>query len=257
MRTRLLLIATVALASGGATFAYVSQAAERLIVTTPVVVPAAVIPPYAMISADDLTTKDVPRSLLSEPIYTEASQLIGKVSTVPLLPGSLIYHHFAVPAADFRLAADPALEVIAFPVSVPAAVGGEVRAGQLINIYRAVVSPSIASAVSQALISEGAAWDIQQLLDTQAAAAELLAGDVLVVAVQSGQGRRVGPDEAAASDERDRRDRQLPVEVITVAVPPDVAREIVRLVAEAQAHVQLWVSLAPLGGAVPVAEAQP
>ena len=244
MRTRILLIGVLSLAAAGAAWWYANQQFDRLVLTMSVVVPAQSIPPYTLIGPDMLTTKDVPRTLASEPIYAEAAQVAGKISTVPLAPGMLLYQSFAVPPEQFRLVSDPSLEVVAFPVSPSAAVGGEVRAGQRINIYRAVVDPSRFTALAQA---QQGLLDPVNLLAVNAAAVETLAGDVLVVAVQSGQGQRItesGSDAGSGSQPQ-------PLQIITVAVSPATAAKIVRLVAEGKASVELWVSLAPLAGTIP------
>ncbi len=243
MRTRIFLIGVVSLAAAVAAWWYANQQFDRLVLTMTVVVPAQAIPPYTLIGPDMLTTKDVPRTLASEPIYTEAAQVAGKISTVPLAPGMLLYQAFAVPPEQFRLVSDPSLEVVAFPVSPSAAVGGEVRAGQRINIYRAVVDPSRFTALAQA---QQGLLDPVNLLAASAAAVETLAGDVLVVAVQSGQGQRLvnaGSDGSGTQPQ--------PLQIITVAVSPATAAKIVQLVAEGKASVELWVSLAPLAGVIP------
>ncbi len=200
-----------------------------------VVAAAQPIPPYTLITADMLTEREMPEALRREPVYLRASEVVGKMASVPIPARGLIYHDFAVPAEDFRLTSDPALEVVSFPVRPEKAVGGQVRPGQRINIYRVAIS-SQATYVSP-----------EQALSSKAAEAQLLASKVLVVDVRTGQGE----PPAGSSMAQDSRARSGPTTIISVAVKPEVARAIIALVGETRGPYDLWVTLSPLDAEEP------
>lgn len=247
MRNRSLIVGLVAALAGVVVWVYSSSQFQQIVVTARAVTPAVRIPTYTVITPDMLTTRDVPRSMLSEPIYVDAKDLIGKIATADLAPNIIIYREFVVPMSEFRLTGDPSLEVVSFPVSPESAVGGQVRVGHLINIYRAIVSPDEITRLAQE-----SDLSIDALINIRAAAVELLAGDVPVVGVYSGTGAPAlsaespvsGADAASPA-----RTPGGPLQILTVAVRPETAPKIVQLVAEGKAQIELWVSLAPVGGA--------
>ncbi len=212
---------------------------NRLVATADIVVPAVPIAPYTRITADMLQGRAVPRPLLSEPIYQSADELVGKISTVPLIPREPVYRAYAVALAQFRLSPDPALEVVSFPVDPAQAVGGQVRPGSRINLYRAAVRRPTDSPATQAL---------SETLST----VDLLAPDVPVVDVRGTRGEPVRGDPASSekASSSSGQPQQVALQIVTVAVPPQVAAEIVGLAAEQKAGVQLWVSLAPVTATV-------
>ena len=226
----------LALASGYAAYTFSSQ----LMVTTEVTVPAVPIPPYTVITPDLLTTKAFPRPLLDEPVFHSARELLGRIATVRLEPGMLIYHAFAVSQSEFRLVGDPSLEVVSFPVDPAKAVGGQVQAGHRIHVYRAI---------SQGLPEGARDMTPQDLLALDLAAVEVLAEDVLVVDVRNSQGQPVQiPETDQEGTMPGSRSQNVPLQIVTVAASHQEAAEIVRLVAEGRAQVALWVSLSPLTG---------
>lgn len=233
------LVALLSLLSALGSGAYAYAEFDRLIASATVVVPAVSIPPYTLVTPGLLTTKEVPRPILNEDVYTSPEELAGRITTVPLAPGMLVYRAFAVDPAAFRLTDDPALEVVSFPVDPARAVGGQVRVGQWINVYRVALARP--DALGQALSAEA-------LLRERSAAAEVLAAAVPVVDVRSDRGERVtepiaDPRRSGASSANA---RTVPLQILTVAVPPEVARAIIALVVEERAEYALWVSLAPL-----------
>jgi len=249
MRTRIvtLLIGLLSLVAGAFAATYAYNQYNRLVATTDIVVPAAPVPPYTRITPDLLKVRLVPRPILQEPVYQTAEQLVGKISTVPLIPDEPVYLAYAVNLSQFRLSSDPQLEVVSFPVDPAQAVGGQVRAGSRVNIYRAAVRrPSEVAASSTPVIS------------TTLSTVEVLASYVHVVDVRGGRGEPVralgttGDPATATTNDTSRTSssgqtqQQVPLQIVTVAVPPEVAGKIVGLAAEQKAGVQLWVSLAPV-----------
>ena len=248
MRTRIvtLIIGLLSLAAGAFAATYAYNQYNRLVATADIVVPAALVPPYTRITPDLLKVRQVPRPLLQEPVYQTAEQLVGKISTVPLIPDEPVYLAYAVNLSQFRLSSDPQLEVVSFPVDPAQAVGGQVRAGSRVNIYRAAVRRPSDVAASPA-----------QAVTTTLSAVEVLASYVQVVDVRGGRGEPVralgttGDSAQATTNDASRtsssgQTQQVPLQIVTVAVPPEIAGKIVGLAAEQKAGVQLWVSLAPV-----------
>ncbi len=226
----LFVVAVISLLAAVSMWAFAWAQYDRVVATTPIVVPAEVIEPYTIITASMLEMKNLPRPLVDEPIYVARSEVMGKIATQKLLPGQLIYRHQAVRPAEFRLVDDPALEVVSFPVDPARAVGGQVKVGQRINIYRAARGklPPEASA--------------KELIHLTGAEVELLAESVQVVDVRTQKGEKAGEWDRSKGNARSVR----PLQIITVAVSPEVAREIVRLAVEEKGNYQLWVTLSPL-----------
>jgi hypothetical protein len=170
-----------------------------------------------------LAEKEFSRTLVNEPLYVREEELLGKISTVPLQPGQLVYRSQAVPQSTFRLTGDPTLEVLSFPVDPSRSVAGKIQIGQRITIYRLVaVRP-------QETVDTTAA----DLLAQDAAAVEVLAENVLVV-------------DTRPRAEREGEEWSTPAHILTVAVPHQIAANLVKLVGEQKAEYDLWVSLAPV-----------
>lgn len=257
MRTRIvtLIIGLLSLAAGAFAATYAYREYNRLVATADIVVPAAPVPPYTRITPDVLKVRQVPRPLLQEPVYQTAEQLVGKISTVPLIPDEPVYLAYAVSLAQFRLSSDPQLEVVSFPVDPAQAVGGQVRAGSRINIYRAAVRRPSEAAASSTPVGFG---ELSRAVSTTLSAVEVLASYVQVVDVRGGRGepvRALGTtgdpatattNDSARTSSTGQTQQQVPLQIVTVAVPPEVAGKIVGLAAEQKAGVQLWVSLTPV-----------
>lgn len=211
---------------------------ERLVATRHIPVAAVEIPPYTLISGEMVTLREMPRTLQFESIYLSPEMVVGKMSTIPIPRGALFYEEFALPPSEFRYVEDEYLEIISFPVDPAKAVGGQVRPFQRINIYR----------IARGTIDHGAPAEV--VIAQAGAAVEVLAEDVLVVDVRSTRGEPAGvsPEGNPSQLEREAAmgTRVLPLSILTVAVEPQVAGEITRLMGETQGQYDLWVSLAPL-----------
>lgn len=214
--------------------AYAKRQFERLVVTTSVVVPKVDIPAHTIVSRKLLAEKEVPKTLLREPICRDASEVVGKVSLGVLPAGAVIYRSQLAPLEGFRLTGDPALEIVSFPVDPERAAGGQIRRGMRINIYRIAVEKPHADSANE-------------MLEKHGAAVELLCEAVPVVDVRStggspaGQVRTEGNPIVGGGGEK-----TVPLKILTVAVPPEVAREIIRLQGEERAGYEFWVTLSPL-----------
>ncbi len=235
------IIALIAVLAALGVGLYVYRAFDRMVTTAEVVTPAQPIPAGALIEAPMLARREVPRPFTQEAIYESAAELVGRVATVPLHPGMVIYEPFAVPQREYRLVDDPRLEVVSFPVDPARAVGGQLQPGHRLDIWRLVsVRPS----------SEVALPD---LAADQWATATLLVEAAPVVDVRAASGLAVARSPQAIPGEVEEEGRRTTspgtsgaLQILTVGVPREVARTILTVVAEERAGAELWVSLAPL-----------
>ncbi len=146
-------------------------------------VPKSDIPPYTLLSADMFELHEYPRALGGYAATT--SDLEGRISAGTLLAGLPVPLRMALPPEQFRLA-DPALEVVSLPAEAVNAVGGQIRAGEQVNIYRLKVE-------SYRLQDEGSqadGLDLQSSTPNLQPVAELIAR-VPVVAVLADNGQPV------------------------------------------------------------------
>jgi hypothetical protein len=270
MRLRALIVGILTLALGAGGLIYARSQYQSLVMTSRIVTPAQAIPPYTLITPNMLTTREIARSVLNEPIYTAVDDVVGKVSLTPLMPGMLIYQTLTVPQAQARLTDDPNLEVVAFPVSIPAAVGNQLAPGFKVNLYKLTIkdnsSPAPLMVVATPLSSPTLGLSATTALNATSAAGtpaqpslvEIWATNVPVVAVQTAQGQRIhGGLTAVTTAPQGANTAQgqsgvEPIQIITVAVPHELAAKILEVVAQPQGA-ELWVTLAPL--TAPVASA--
>ncbi len=252
MRNRFaLLIAFVSLILALAVGWFAETQYQQLVATTELVVPAVEIPPYTVVSPEMFQVRSFPAPMAQEPVYRDASELSGKISTITLKPDQLVYRDQLVPLKQFRYTDDERLEIISFPIKPEQAVGGQIKSGQRINIYRIVLQAT----PSQAVVTSP---DPKVWLAAQGAGIEVLESDVLVADVRSTQGSpMVSPPKAQSTtsemttyqtSDTSSSNTNRPLTIITVAVPPDVAKDILRSTGESQiaSRYLLWVSLAPI-----------
>jgi len=238
MRRVIFLLALIALLVGAAIMVYACERAENLRVSQLFVVPAVHIPSYTVIGPDMLEEKEFSRKLANEPLFVRKEELVGKIATVPLQPGQLVYRSQAVSQDSFRLTDDPTLEVLSFPVDPSKSVGGQIQIGQRITIYRLVaVRPQETASTTAAALRNvpclappfaSCATGLAQ----DAAAVEVVAENVLVVDVHPGA-------------EIDGEEWSTPAHFLTVAVAHETAVKLIRSAGGQRAEYDLWVSLAP------------
>ncbi len=233
------LVGLIALAAsvGAGQYAYTQY--NQIVATAPVAVAAVPIPPYTLVTPDMLKVRSLPRPLLREAIYTTADELTGKMTTQALVPGQVIYHHQAVSPQAFRLSS-PDLEVISLPVAVEQAVGGAVRTGSRVNLYRMLVEPNT---------TQPAPGTTRTAPRDRLAEVKLLAGSVPVVDVREKSGGPATQDTSPSqnkSSSTSSQSQRAPIQIVTLAVPHEQALEIVRLMGEAGTTVKFWLTLAPI-----------
>jgi len=259
-----LLVGIVALAAAVLAGQYAYTQYNQIVSTAPVAVAAAPIAPYTLVTPDMLQVRNLPRPLIAEPIYTAPDELVGKMTTQVLMPGQIIYHHQVVAPQAFRLAS-PDLEVVSLPVSVEQAVGGAIRNGSRINLYRMVTDQSLVQGglgvgyngrTRNALASTETS-----ITSTQFSEVMLLAENVPVVDVREKSGGPATQDTSPTSgttaagnrpQAQSSSSQRVPIQIVTLAVRHDVAQDIVRLMGESGAAVKFWLTLAPVVPARPV-----
>ena len=235
-RIWLIVSAIAAFGLAAVVFYYTYVTYDQLVATSPVVVSARPIEPYTIVTADHLEVKDMPRAILEENIYVSGADITGRIATSRIPAGSLIYKPLVVAPSQFRYTDDPTLEVVSIPVDPARAVGGQIRIGHIVSIYRAARASKILEAS-----------DPLAILSQQGAAVELLTS-APVVDVRSGRGGDVDQHTAPSNMEEDAQtNRGSALEIVTLAVPPEITSDLIRLAVEQHTNYELWLSLAPAG----------
>jgi hypothetical protein len=213
---------------------------DRLTTTATIPVPRVPIPAGALIDPELLQEREVPRTLLEEPIHTTVESLAGQVAQIPLQPGLVVYRAHAVRLEDYRFVDDPQLAVVSLPVDPTRAVGGQVQPGHMIDVW------------ALPLIS-------RQDNVTATLTATLVLADAPVVDVRTDQGQAVArqaqavPGQYTAGDEQQNTNAQrAPLQILTVALPVSQTETLLNwLTAEENGQAVLWTALAPLSRPAP------
>lgn len=154
----------LALAAGWATFMLGSQRepAAAEVEKQPVLVAAQEIPARTTVTADHFVVRELPVEGVLSSAYADANQVVGRVNSVPIYTEQQITPNlFATTAADVPFEIMPADEVItdasplwrAVSLRIPneRAVGGEVKAGQRVDV---IVSVEFAGGASVPVVDE-------------------------------------------------------------------------------------------------------
>ena len=236
VKQRVLQIVLAILALGaavyGASYWQTNYLASVSMVQMPV--PAADIPPYTLLDASMFVSHEFPRALLDQGYAASANELAGKISAGTLLAAQPVSVRLAVPSEQFRLA-DPALEVVSIPLEVVSGVGGHVRNGEQVNLYRLAYTD--ATETADGIVTPGTAE-------------VTLVARVLVVAVLDGNGQEaMRYEKAQAADQNqlttNAPQQPQPVKVLVVAAPPQIVQSILDAIARTKLGEELlWVTLA-------------
>jgi hypothetical protein len=230
-----LLAAVLAVAAG----IYGRNAYLKEVSTYQIPVPVADIAPYTILSENLFVMRDMPRTMETLPYYQALADLKGQISVVKLPAGLPVSKVSAVPPAQFRLA-DAAFEVVSIPVEPVSAVGGQIRIGQRVNLYRIAqeegkADPSMHPAATSATDEK----DIQ---------VEQIASQVLVVDVRTSQGVPAGPnhDDPETSGGAMSGSQQVEqVQILTLALNPDQVQKVLEVVGSSKKQGGLlWTTLA-------------
>jgi hypothetical protein len=186
-------------------------------------VPKADIPPYTILTDELFVQQDFPQALFQLGGYAiSTQQLTGKIATSRIPAGLPVPMTLVSAAADFRLA-DAKLEVLSIPITPPSSIGGHIRIGDKVNLYRLVAPGKVLDPLSG-----------EAVVDSQVT---LVAGNVPVVDV-------LGQDGISADSTSN--GQPVSAQILVVAVPPKIATDILKLIADMKANSLLWVTLATI-----------
>ncbi len=204
-----------------------------------VAVAAQQIPPYSVVTQDVLKAHEMTmREARSRGAYPMEAT-VGLMATTLVTPGETLTGVNAKPVEEVRFVKDLGLEIVSFQVSVDRVVGGKVRPGHLINLYGTGLGEDREPFT---VLVEPRIWVVGV-----SSAGQPVTNATPRPDVRTGELVYVGGD----------RDR--PSTLITVAVPPEKAVNIIHQVGSV--HLVPYVTLAASGTAqmpaTPVAEAPP
>lgn len=231
MKQRLLnlLLAVVAIAAAVYGAGYWQRNYMQSVTLVQLPVPTNDIPPYTLLTASMFELLEFPRALVEQGsgYVLATADLEGKISAGMLLTAQPVPARMAVSPEQFRLA-DPTLEVVSIPAEHVNGVGGQLRIGEWVNIYRLRVTVE-ASTVGEDFtgLMDGAA------LPTPEPTVEFVA-HVPIVAVL---------DETSQPANQGAEPR--PMKIIIVAAPPETVQLILDAVAYSTlGREKLWITLA-------------
>lgn len=230
-----LLAAVLAVAAG----IYGRNAYLQEVSTYQIPVPVADIAPYTILSDNLFVMRDMPRTMEALPYYQSLAELSGQISVANLSAGLPVSKLSAVPPAQFRLA-DAAFEVVSIPVEPVSAVGGQIRIGQRVNLYRmAQEEEPVDPSANRTATSE---------TEEKAIRVELIASQVLVVDVRTSQGVPAGPNNAETQSSGGAMSGSQQVEqvqILTLALQPDQVQAVLEVVGSFKKQGGLlWTTLA-------------
>ena len=152
-RHRRLLLITIggvlAASAGVAAFTMASNGRAPDVAKTAVLVAGRDVSARTVVSPDDVTMRDVPVDQVLNETYTDPAQVVGRITSVPILPGQQITPNlFATSDAnsDFSILGpgetvsdtSPAWRAVAVDVPPERAVGGEIKAGDHVDLFVSV-----------------------------------------------------------------------------------------------------------------------
>jgi hypothetical protein len=184
-------------------------------------VPVAEITPYTVLNDKMFVMKDFPRALTGG-YATSLSQLSGRMANSVIPAGLPVPLVLVSAATEYRLA-DPSLEIVSIPVTPPSAVGGQVRAGERINIYR-LIPPGAQ------VIPVGSTVAISEPVT-------LIAENIPVVMVLADDGSPAGVTSGG---------HLVAAHVLVLSVNPEELDAILNLMAEIKQSAIMWITLAPV-----------
>jgi hypothetical protein len=184
-------------------------------------VPVEEIPPYTVLTEKMFELKDFPSALIGGYANT-LSQLTGRMSNSRIPAGLPIPLVLISSPEEYRLA-DPSLEVLSIPVSPQSAIGGQVRTGDNVNIYR--------------LITPGSLFIPLGEKDPVMDPVTLIAENIPVVMVLG---------DTARSSASSAGGQVISAKILILAVTPAQRDAILNLMGEINAGAIMWITLAPI-----------
>jgi hypothetical protein len=184
-------------------------------------VPVVEIPPYTVLNEKMFELKDFPSALTGGYANT-LSQLAGRMSNSRIPAGLPVPLVLISAPEEYRLA-DPSLEVLSIPISPPSAIGGQIKTGDNINIYR--------------LIPPGGSFiplgETKPILEP----VTLIAENIPVVMVLGDTARSSDSSEAG---------RVVTARTLILAVTNKQRDVILNLMGEISSGAIMWITLAPI-----------
>jgi len=210
------------------------------LVTLPV--PAFDVPANTMLTAAMFTERTFPRALAEGGEYVvKAGDLAGKISAAPLLAGMPVAARQVVAPEAYRLAA-PDQEVVSIPIRAESALAGQLRPGELVNVY-------LLKAVERG--DAGVALDEHGRLNNALTEVRLVT-QATVVGMYTQRGERRAADveqPPQANADAQAAQQQAPPAILLVSLMPEQVPTLLDALAETQVGGELWVTLAtPLVG---------
>ena len=263
-----IILGLIAIAAGLAGAWYGRSTYLESVVTVQLPVPLQDIEPYTILSPEMLAWRDFPRALIAEQgdYATQVENLTGKITTSVLVAGLPVPYRLVALPSEFRLA-DPDLEVLSLPVSPEMAVGGQIQIGDQINIYRLTAweepsiglftPPGFTSSESISNTFPGPQGGSFVAGDSAPKGDDMQTGITLTTTIPTAQPQTFTEIELIATVpvvqvlsgdgtvEANSEEELVPLQILVLAAPPDVAQKI--LDAQAATTVGnnlLWITLA-------------
>jgi Flp pilus assembly protein CpaB len=234
-----LLIGLAAILVALAMFAYAYSNYARTIEVQQLPVPLHDIPPYTLLTGDMFVMKEYPRALQAG-YATSVAALNGRIAATLLPAGYPVPAPLAADSAGYRFA-PPEKTVISIPVSPSVAVGGELRPGMRIDIYRLV--PPAASRSAYATPVADATPE-----PAPAPIVVKIAAGVVVVEVLGDMGHAGQQNAATNGPLGSSQPAEAPARILVLALTPQEAQAVLALIAETKRDALLWIALTPLIG---------
>jgi hypothetical protein len=252
-----IIVAVIAIASSVAIGIWAKNNYLSSVTLVKIPVPKVDIEPYTLLTEAHFVLAEFPSALLekgSAYALTEI-ELVGKMTTSKLANGLPVAKSLVSSPNDFRLAS-PDLQVLSIPVTPDMAVGGQVRIGEKVHLYRIVVAPKTQSSFNNQVDPTGRIneKEIVGLSEDNNVKVELIA-TVPIINVLGATGELLGAQDIenyAVGDvilpSNDSGQTQKAIAIILVAVPKDKVEDVLRLIGSSTKGGDLmWVTLAEMG----------
>lgn len=167
------------------------------------------IQPYTVITQDMVAQGEVMTEKAAKTAGAwQVRDVVGKMSTDLIAPGSILNTRNVLPIADVRYTTDPNMEIVSLNASIDKMVAGKIKPGSLVNIYGFGKEPATNDPFT--VLVEPRVWVV-----AVSAGGSPVSSATLVPDTQTGRLAMTG-------GEQDR-----PASTLTVAVPPQQAFNII------------------------------
>jgi Flp pilus assembly protein CpaB len=222
------LLAMVAIAAAIGITLYVQSTWTKNIEQHLLPVPLADIPPYTILNDSLFTMKEFPRAL-DTGYAASLSDLHGKISTSLIPSGLPVAMRVIRSIEEFRLA-PPSMRVLSIPISPETAVGGEIRIGEKVDIFR--ITPA-----HDKRQDDGSVSSIPTAVD-------LVAKNVLVVDIVGDTASRSQASGIASASES--TSSRITARILVLALTPEDANRVLTLMGDLKGSSIMWITLSVL-----------